>query len=64
MRPQIKKFKKRKSLKIQKHKEIHVSGKNLEKKLFSGMSAPTPIPHAHASAVQAMTVWKTVNWAK
>ena len=30
-------------LKIQKYKEIHVSGKNLENKMFSGMSAPTPI---------------------
>ena len=29
-------------LKIKKYKEIHVSGKNLEKKMFLGMSSPTP----------------------
>ena len=33
-KPQIKKFKKRKALRIQKYKEIRVSGMNLEKKVF------------------------------
>ena len=40
--PKSKSSRKETPLKIQKYKEIHVSGKNLEKKMFLGMSAPTP----------------------
>ena len=40
--PKSKSSRKETPLKIQKYKEIHVSGKNLEKKMFSGMLAPTP----------------------
>ena len=43
--PKSKSSRKETPLKIQKYKEIHVSGKNLEKKMFLGMSAPTPIQH-------------------
>ena len=44
--PKSKSSRKETPLKIQKYKEKHVSGKNLEKKMFSGMSAPTPTDHA------------------
>ena len=44
--PKSKSSRKETPLKIQKYKEKHVSGKNLEKKMFSGMSAPTPNQHA------------------
>ena len=40
--PKSKSSRKETPLKIQKYKEIHVSGKNLEKKMFLGMSAMTP----------------------
>ena len=40
--PKSKSARKEAPLKIQKYKEKHVSGKKLEKKMFSGMSAPTP----------------------
>ena len=41
-------------LKIQKYKEIHVSGKNLENKMFLGMPAPTPIVHASFDDLQSL----------
>ena len=41
--PKSKSSRKETPLKIKKYKEIYVSGKNLEKKMFLGMSATTPI---------------------
>ena len=45
--PKSKSLRKETPLKIQKYKEKHVSGKNLEKRMFSGMSAPTPTEEDH-----------------
>ena len=49
--PKSKSSRKETPLKIQKYKEIHVSGKNLEKKMFLGMSATTPNVHISLNKV-------------